>query len=382
MALQARTGQQQTSATRCICVPPPPLLSASRRPWAPTRAGAAGRGRGRRQGRPRLPAPSAAGAGQRCRAGRRVYGVHAFAAMRCALLAALQLGPTPAPTAAVLGCLKDALFELHEGVAWGLLSPGFESQQRQQARGGGARRRWVCGCAAELAPHAADATSLSSRPFPTSQLFNAAANELHTDKQLVVELAREAGLLHEYCAELEVRNGWPGISARLQLPRALAPAAQRSDRASCVLRPPPPQKPAHRTLADYERVGELKVGGLWGGGPWPALPPPPLACAPWGEGGHPHPCPHLPFAPPPARLPSVWSAGVARQPAPRLVARGRPWRRAGAGRRTAGCLPRRAEVGRGRHRAVGCAVLDEGGQVCLLATPVPTSGRPSAPPPG
>ncbi len=35
---------------------------------------------------------------------------------------------------AVLGCLKDGLFELHEGVAWGLLDPEFESQQRQQVR--------------------------------------------------------------------------------------------------------------------------------------------------------------------------------------------------------------------------------------------------------
>lgn len=32
----------------------------------------------------------------------------------------------------MLGCLKDALFELHEGVAWGLLDPEFEHQQRQQ----------------------------------------------------------------------------------------------------------------------------------------------------------------------------------------------------------------------------------------------------------
>lgn len=39
--------------------------------------------------------------------------------------------PCP-PRFSVLGCLKDALFELHEGVAWGLLSSEFERQQRQQ----------------------------------------------------------------------------------------------------------------------------------------------------------------------------------------------------------------------------------------------------------
>ena len=42
------------------------------------------------------------------------------------------LGPAPHSRPAVLGCLKDALFELHEGVAWGLLDPEFEHQQRQQ----------------------------------------------------------------------------------------------------------------------------------------------------------------------------------------------------------------------------------------------------------
>ncbi|PRW20259.1 adenylate guanylate cyclase [Chlorella sorokiniana] len=74
---------------------------------------------------------------------------------------------------AVLGCLKDALFELHEGVDWGLLDPEYERQQRQQ---------------------------------------------------LVLELAREHGLLEQYAAEIK--------------------------------------KPINRTLADYERVGELKFGLL------------------------------------------------------------------------------------------------------------------------
>lgn len=36
------------------------------------------------------------------------------------------------------------------------------------------------------------------------QLLNAAANELHNDKLLVLELAREEGLLSEYAAEVQV----------------------------------------------------------------------------------------------------------------------------------------------------------------------------------
>lgn len=47
--------------------------------------------------------------------------------------------PSFMPRPAVLGCLKDALFELHEGVAWGLLEPEFERQQRQQVRHAGGR---------------------------------------------------------------------------------------------------------------------------------------------------------------------------------------------------------------------------------------------------
>lgn len=89
---------------------------------------------------------------------------------------------------AVLGCLKDALFDLHEGVAWGLLSPAFEEQQRQL-------------------------------------LVNAAANELHNDKQLCIQLAREHGLLEAYASALK-GGGRRGA------------------------------------VADYERAGELKFGLL------------------------------------------------------------------------------------------------------------------------
>jgi hypothetical protein len=67
----------------------------------------------------------------------------------------------------VLGCLKDCLFDLNEGVTWGLLDPGFEQQQRQA-------------------------------------LVNAAANELNTDKQLCVQLAHEHGVLGQYAARLQV----------------------------------------------------------------------------------------------------------------------------------------------------------------------------------
>ncbi|KAL4451396.1 hypothetical protein ABPG77_009468 [Micractinium sp. CCAP 211/92] len=88
---------------------------------------------------------------------------------------------------AVLGCLKDALFDLHEGVVWGLLAPAFEEQQRQL-------------------------------------LVNAAANELHNDKQLCIQLAREHGLLEAYAAALK--------------------AGRRGG------------------VADYERAGELKFGLL------------------------------------------------------------------------------------------------------------------------
>ncbi|PSC71684.1 phosphoglucomutase [Micractinium conductrix] len=88
---------------------------------------------------------------------------------------------------AVLGCLKDTLFDLHEGVVWGLLEPNFEEAQRQA-------------------------------------LVNAAANELHTDKQLCLQLAREHGLDERYAAALK--------------------------------------KAAPRATADYERVGELKFGLL------------------------------------------------------------------------------------------------------------------------
>ncbi|KAL4420682.1 hypothetical protein ABPG75_010338 [Micractinium tetrahymenae] len=90
---------------------------------------------------------------------------------------------------AVLGCLKDSLFDLHEGAAWGLLSPAFEEQQRQL-------------------------------------LVNAAANELHNDKQLCIQLAREHGLLEAYSAALKRKGARRGA------------------------------------VADYERAGELKFGLL------------------------------------------------------------------------------------------------------------------------
>lgn len=48
----------------------------------------------------------------------------------------------------MLGCLKDALFDLHEGVAWGLLSPAFEEQQRQVGGTGRCAVQHACLCPA------------------------------------------------------------------------------------------------------------------------------------------------------------------------------------------------------------------------------------------
>ena len=128
----------------------------------------------------------------------------------------------------MLGCLKDSLFDLHEGVAWGLLSPEFESQQRQQ-------------------------------------LLNAAANELHTDKQLCLQLAREHGILEEYAAQVKVGAALQG-SERVQVrsPRSgVAPLPRPALLLHCTaLRCPALQKPQHHTVSDYERVGELKFGLL------------------------------------------------------------------------------------------------------------------------
>ncbi|KAG7671244.1 hypothetical protein Ndes2526B_g02283 [Nannochloris sp. 'desiccata'] len=69
---------------------------------------------------------------------------------------------------AVFGCLKDALFELHEASEWGLLSPAFVDTQR-------------------------------------NHLLAQAAQELMNDKNLVLELAREHGehLFHVYTRELQ-----------------------------------------------------------------------------------------------------------------------------------------------------------------------------------
>jgi hypothetical protein len=114
---------------------------------------------------------AATAAGQRCPAG----AVHTACTQGQLCRHASHCGRLPFH--AVLGCLKDCLFDLHEGVAWGLLSPEFESQQRQQ-------------------------------------LVNAAANELHTDKQLCLQLAREHGIVEEYAAQVKV--GWApeGVSGR------------------------------------------------------------------------------------------------------------------------------------------------------------------------
>jgi hypothetical protein len=67
---------------------------------------------------------------------------------------------------AVLGCFKDALFELHEASEWGLLSPTFVNTQR-------------------------------------NHLLAQAAQELMNDKNLVLELAREGG---EYLYEAYTRE--------------------------------------------------------------------------------------------------------------------------------------------------------------------------------
>jgi len=69
---------------------------------------------------------------------------------------------------AVFGCLKDALFELHEASEWGLLSPAFVDTQR-------------------------------------NYLLAQAAQELTNDKNLVLELAREHGehLFHVYTQEIQ-----------------------------------------------------------------------------------------------------------------------------------------------------------------------------------
>ena len=115
----------------------------------------------------------ATAAGRRCHAGAvRTAGTggwHCRHASHCGRL----------PCYAVLGCLKDCLFDLHEGAAWGLLCPEFESQQRQQ-------------------------------------LLNAAANELHTDKQLCLQLAREHGIVEEYAAQVKVGGVLEGGSERAQ----------------------------------------------------------------------------------------------------------------------------------------------------------------------
>lgn len=88
-----------------------------------------------------------------------------------------SFGPLLLP--AVLGCLKDALWDLHEGVVWGLLEPAFEQGQQKQ-------------------------------------LLNAAANELNTDKQLVLQLAREHGLLEEYAAQVQVCSQAATLSSSSQ----------------------------------------------------------------------------------------------------------------------------------------------------------------------
>lgn len=65
---------------------------------------------------------------------------------------------------AVLGCLKDALFDLHEGVVWGLLSPAFEEQQRQVGGTGRRANAW-----AALRVNATGAQSLNfPEPLKTS----------------------------------------------------------------------------------------------------------------------------------------------------------------------------------------------------------------------
>ncbi len=99
-----------------------------------------GRHCGRRRGRAcrGLPPPAAAGAGKPggggTGSGAAVHPVwlHLYA-FTCRPLSCPPCFLTQGKDVeqAVLGCLKDALFDLHEGVVWGLLAPAFEEQQRQ-----------------------------------------------------------------------------------------------------------------------------------------------------------------------------------------------------------------------------------------------------------
>lgn len=129
-----------------------------------------------------------------------------------------ELSPAPA---AVLGCLKDCLYDLHEGVTWGMLDPEFEGQQRQA-------------------------------------LINAAANELNTDKQLCVQLAHEQGVLEQFADLLEVSRmhacGRP----------AGHPVAGSAATRSAAPTPGPiaMQQQRGQALDDYRRVGELRFALL------------------------------------------------------------------------------------------------------------------------
>lgn len=66
---------------------------------------------------------------------------------------------------AVFGCLKEAIFDLNEGVAWGLYPSHHADAQRQL-------------------------------------LYNQATIELVNDKNLCLELAREHGIFEQYAAAL------------------------------------------------------------------------------------------------------------------------------------------------------------------------------------
>lgn len=76
------------------------------------------------------------------------------------------------------------------------------------------------------------ASPLPSCPAPPQLLVNAAANELHNDKQLCIQLAREHGLLEAYAAALKVGFMLHGAGQRgaavssVQRPSGSAPRRQ------------------------------------------------------------------------------------------------------------------------------------------------------------
>lgn len=133
---------------------------------------------------------------------------------------------------AVLGCLKDALFDLHEGVVWRLLAPAFEEQQRQV--GGAGRCACVhdgteiprcqeCNCAVvpwceaqRPAKHARWVTPSARRAIA------ALASRLHTVVGSFV-LRHGGGGGHLVCWRICPRTKGLGVCRRWQAPSPPAP---------------------------------------------------------------------------------------------------------------------------------------------------------------